>query len=252
MVLGSLDTWKTISDLAANLVTVLAFVIGVVAAYWAFVRERALWPRAGLKLLITHRVLTPDLVLLHVKVLVENLGSLRIRAQYVRVDVSQVLPVDGKVEPNLLPAASKPEGEKLTEVEWPPLLGASETREAGGKGQPKVPEIEPGETDEFCFDLLVPRGLETVHVYAYLKNVKRRRRDFGWEATEFYDVGDPVHKAIRFGMSPATEPLRDRSTSGAPGPIDPEEPRTRGQKEERPKPVDDPLGPGDPDPKEQA
>lgn len=245
---GALETVKTISDVAANVATVIAFGVGAIWAYWAFLRERTRWPRADLKLLISHRVVSPDHVLIHVKVVVQNLGNRRIKAEQVRVDISQVAPVDERVEAALDKVASDSGTDDedspfpLAEVEWPSIPGGSEAREFGGDGQPKTPQIEPGETDEFCFDLVVPRGLETIYVYAYVKNVKRRWRELGWEATDFYDIDDPGQRNVEFGSSKPTEPLRSRSTSAGNGP--------RNQKEPRPSPSPGPRAPGQPEPEE--
>lgn len=226
MVAGSLETVKTVSDVAANAVTIVALLVGAVWAYWAFVRERRRWPQAELALLISHRDLTAGKRLLQVKVVVHNLGALRITAREVRVDVHQVLPLDEEKKAAVDDGTLIPEEEY--EAEWPALPGGSQTRNWRVGERPRIPEIEPGESDEFCFDLIVPRTLEVVHVYAYLENVKRRRRKFGWSVTSFYDLaGETGEKRITFGSSEPKVALRSRPASPGPLPKSQQEPRPR-------------------------
>jgi hypothetical protein len=230
VVAGNLETVKTVSDVAANVATIAALLVGAFWAYWAFVRERTRWPRAEVSLLISDRDLTEEQALLQVKVLVHNLGGLRITARELRLDVHQVLPlaegVLGKVERDeLVP-------EKETEAEWPLLSNGFRVLEWGGEGQGRCPEIEPGESEEFCFDLVVPRSIETVHVYAYLRNAKRRRRrELGWSATAFHELLGKTEARVENDREPKTA-IRSRSVPAAAAP--------RAQKEPRPRPSDRP------------
>jgi len=250
LVAGALDTVKTVSDVAASVATIVALLVGAFWAYWAFIRERTRWPRAELMLSVSHRVLSRDEVVVHTKLVVRNLGGPRIKVQQVRLDICQVKPVNDEVHAALDRAAQRPDEVALTEVEWPPLPRGRERRELGG--QPKSPEIEPGETDEFCFDLVTPRGLETIYLYAHVKNSKHRGREFGWETTEFYDLNDAVEKKVEFGASKPAEPIRSRTGSPGKGPVGQKEPRPFEQQE--PRPLDPPASPGSgqPEPKESS
>jgi hypothetical protein len=68
MVTGTLETFKTYSDVASNFATVAAIAVGAVWSYRAFFRERVRWPKATVELVMSHRELTPEWTLLHVKV----------------------------------------------------------------------------------------------------------------------------------------------------------------------------------------
>lgn len=233
MVAGSLETVKTVSDVATNVVTITALLVGALWAYWAFVRERRRWPQAELALLISHRDLTADRALLQVKVVAHNLGALRITVRELRVDVSQVLPLEEETKAAVDDETLIPNEKEKYEAVWPALPGGSRTRNWRVGGQPRIPEIEPGESDEFCFDLIVPRTLEAIHVYAYLENVKRRGREFGWGVTAFYDLsGETGEKRITFGSSEPKVALRSRPA--------PPEPLPKGQQEPRPRPEGQP------------
>ncbi len=226
MVVGSLETVKTVSDVAANVATIFALLVGAVWAVWALHRERTRWPKAELALSVSHRDLTADRALLQVKVVAHNLGALRITVKELHVDVSQVLPLDEKTKAAVDDETLIPKKEEKYEAVWPLLPGGSRIRNWRVGGQPRIPEIEPGESDEFCFDLIVPRTLETVHVYAYLGNVKHRRREFGWVVTAFYDLsGETGEKRISFGSSEPKVALRSRPTSSGSLPKGQQEPR---------------------------
>lgn len=45
-----------------------------------------------------------------------------------------------------------------------------------------------GETDELHFDFVVDSDVQVVVIYSYLKNVKKRRREIGWNVTLVYDL----------------------------------------------------------------
>ena len=73
--LASIGDWKTISDIASNVVTIAAVGFGGAWAYWRFVRERTRWPRAELELVVTHCQLTEERTLLNATVKIRNAGA---------------------------------------------------------------------------------------------------------------------------------------------------------------------------------
>jgi hypothetical protein len=186
MGMGTLETFKTYSDIASNVTTVAAIVIGAIWSYRAFFRERVRWPKATVELVMSHRELSPEWTLLHVKVKVHNTGKGLMKLTSLRVDVFQVLPLLDDTRKQLEDGKLKPPGEVL--AEWHPhQQGMSRWGKPDGKGC--EPELEPDENEEFGNDFLVPSTLETVYVYVYIANeAKRRRRDLGWTVTNYYDL----------------------------------------------------------------
>ena len=184
---GSLETVKLVSDVASNVVTIAGVLIGAGWAYWAFVRERTRWPKANLELAMSHRTLTSDQTLLHIKVKVHNAGRGLMKLNELRVDVRQVLPLTDETAQELqggsLIATDRGRARWRTSAENQHIC-----RWGAGQPLPAEPEIEPGENDEFGNDFVVPSTLETVYVYVYLKNVARKGRDLGWTVTSYYDV----------------------------------------------------------------
>ena len=66
-------------------------------------------------------------------------------------------------------------------------------------------EIEPGESDEICFDYLIDTGVEIINIYSYFSNFKKKsmfrifnrfhicrrvlkKRDIGWQITTIYNL----------------------------------------------------------------
>src|SRR5262249_22499286 len=100
--LASLDAWKTVSDIASNVVTIAAVGVGAAWAYWRFVRERTRWPRAELELVVTHRELTDEHTLLNATVKIRNAGAGLMKLSAIRAYVYRILPLDEKTEARIL------------------------------------------------------------------------------------------------------------------------------------------------------
>lgn len=203
---GSLNTVKTVSDVAANAATIFALLIGAGWALWIFFRERAGKPKAGLALEVSHRQLTEDEQLLHVKVIVQNTGRRRIPVPELRVDINRVLPLDEETTASVRDQGLVPT--TRTEAKWPEVDGRVKKWPESER-----PEIEPGERDEYCFDFVVPTTLTLSSVYAYLPNVTRRDREMGWSTTTLYDISGSSgarEAEVSFGATKAPGPLRAR------------------------------------------
>lgn len=187
MVAGSLETVKTFSDVASNVFTVGAILVGAGWTYWAFLRERTRWPKATVELILTHRELSAEHTLLNAKVKIHNAGRGLMKLTRIRVDISQVLPLSGKDQKKLAADCLKPKNE--TRANWRFLDGARSLwgDQPGASPEPE-PEIEPEENDEFGYDFIVPSTLETVYLYVYIENAKKRGRKLGWCVTNYYDL----------------------------------------------------------------
>jgi hypothetical protein len=190
MVAGSLETVKLVSDVVSNVVTIAAVAIGGVWTYLTFIRERTRWPKANLELVMSHRELTPERTLLHVKVKVHNAGRGLMKLDELQVHVRHVFPLSEETSRELEDGALI--DEHSGKARW---RSRKQDRHAclWGPGQPEPrsvePEVEPGENDEYPNDFIVPSSLKTVFVYVYLKNVARRGREqLGWTVTSYYDL----------------------------------------------------------------
>lgn len=188
MVAGTLETVKLVSDVASNAATIAAVLVGGFWTYWAFVRERTRWPRANLELVMSHRELSADKTLLHVKVKVNNSGRGLMKLTELWVDVRRVLPLSDEVAEELrsgtlIAAESGKAGWRI------PQDCQHECRWGPGEKRKVEPEIEPGENDEFPHDFIVPSTLRTVYIYVHVKNEARKGRDeLGWTVSSYYDL----------------------------------------------------------------
>lgn len=173
---------KSWSDVAANIAQVLAIAIGGWWAYTKFIRQREEWPRVTVEQVVSRRLLDAEKILLRVAVKAKNDGSVLVELDDVRVDVYQVLPLAEEVQTSLETGTLV--AEDATEASWPCLKTSHRTWGAGEAS------IEPGESDEFGFDFVVPSQVKTVFIYCYIRNVMHQEREIGWQLSQFYDLDD--------------------------------------------------------------
>lgn len=183
------NDWKAVAEAVASVVTALGVVVAGVWAYWLYVRQRTRWPRAELAMELTHRVLPEDLNLLNAKVKIHNSGRGLMQPSALRIDLYRVLPLSDESRRLLAERRSLLDG-KGFEAEWPCL----ESRER--LWEEDAFDIEPGESDECLFDFFLAGDIETVFIYAYVDNQKKRKRfkarELGWSLTAFHDL---VHRS---------------------------------------------------------
>lgn len=156
---------------------IAAIILGGWWAYFRFIRQREGRPRASLKHNIQHFDLDEDNYLVHVSEEVTNSGQVLLQLVKRTTRVQRVLPPDP--EP-LASFVSK----NLHEVPWFQL---TQPHEDVTEGDP--PEIEPGETDHFDHDFIVPRSTNIIQIYSHFWNATRAEDDDrGWAQTTLYDL----------------------------------------------------------------
>jgi hypothetical protein len=188
MVAGSLETVKLVSDVVSNVATIGGVAIGGWWTYRTFIRERTRWPKANLELAMSHRELTADQTLLHIKVKIHNAGRGLMTLTKLRVDVRQVLPLTDKSAEDLQKGSLIKRGK--WRAKWP-IRAEDEHICLWGPGEEQEvePRIEPGENDELGNDFLVPSTWEMVYVYVYVTNAALKGRDeLGWTVTSYYNL----------------------------------------------------------------
>jgi hypothetical protein len=166
---------KDVAATAQSIATIIALLVG---AWWVF-KKRRNYPRAKFTHTVNHVALGEDLVLVHVGVLVENVGDVLLRVGPSWACVQQVSP---------FPAAHRKRlasGEDLlaagaSEADWP-LLKKCDRNWAGY-------EIEPGESGAFNFELPIPATMETVLVYTFFRNMAKPAREIGWNTTSVHSL----------------------------------------------------------------
>jgi hypothetical protein len=180
--IASIEDVKNVSDVIGNAVTAFAVIIGGVWAYLAFIRERTLWPRAELDLALDEHQLDSNTVLLSARLKVHNGGRGLMKLDQLRMDLHQVKPLGDEMRRKI--DSGMHFNSSGVEAAWPLIDQHVRTWEDD------KPEIEPGEADEFCLDFFIDPSIETIFVYAYLENVRkrRRRRRLGWPLTRIHDL----------------------------------------------------------------
>jgi hypothetical protein len=168
----------------SNVATAAAIFVGAIWAYWRFLRERTRWPRAALSLQLVERPLDPETTLLAVKLLVTNEGRGLMKLSELRFDLYRVRPLGEEMGAKI--SAGCAYVDDHLDAAWPLI---EQQRRAWEKKD--RPQLEPGESDEYCCDFFLDSAEETVFLYAYLDNVKRgklRRRPIGWTLSAFHDL----------------------------------------------------------------
>jgi hypothetical protein len=166
----------------SGVVTSAAIVIGGGWAYWKFFRERLRWPRAEVEILLDECLLAPDCNLVSIRVKVKNAGQGLMQVDEMWVDLRQVLPLRSDTQ-----EAIRSGGQydvTTVKAEWPSI------KELERKWTRGPAELEPGETECFSFDFFVDPAIEVVMVYAFVKNVAKKRgnRPLGWPIREYHEL----------------------------------------------------------------
>lgn len=185
---------ETITNITQAIVTTIALIVAGFWTYLIFVRTRQRYPRVE----ITHDVFDIAILeekrLLRVTIIVRNHGKVLLELVYGRVWIQQVVPFPDA----FLSAVQRDQDPVVTgsdspgeEYGWPiiaerNLVWTQEHR-----------EVEPGETERIDCDLIVPKSSQTVVIYTYLKNWKKKRygllgqrsREIGWNRNDVYEIG---------------------------------------------------------------
>lgn len=176
---------KDFANIVQAFFTSLAILIGGVWSYMLFVRKRQKYPRASIKHRIVCKPITNNKLLLHVAITIKSTGEVLLSLVSGEIHVQQVLPPTTDLL-GLIDQGLDPVEEGRCEVSWPMVC----SREfSWTKGEI---EIEPGESDEFCYDFIIDASIKTIEVYSYFKNAKKRKSDIGWGLTTVYDI--PVYE----------------------------------------------------------
>jgi len=164
-----------------DIFTVVAILVGGIWSYLLFVRKRQKFPRANISHKITHKPIDDNKVLLHLDVGISNAGDVLISIISGIVRLHQIVPAPDELL-STIRSGNDPISEEKNEYDWP-LIAEREP-----KWEKRNFEIEPGETDHANFDFIIDNDIETIEIYTYLKNKKKRFREIGWNLTTIYDL----------------------------------------------------------------
>lgn len=180
MCLSQVEQMVTIARDAA---TVIALIAGGAWTYWLFVQNRQKYPRARIEHSIRHWPTGEGKTLLHVDVIISNMGNVLISLVESRTTVQQVLPVADDLK-EMIAAGSELVENGKSEVDWP-TIGEHEVQYEKDQC-----EIEPDETQGIEHDFLVHGDVRTAQVYSHVRNESKRNKELSWDLTTLYDISD--------------------------------------------------------------
>jgi hypothetical protein len=188
--MASIEAVEQASSVAANVATVVALAVGGWWTYSRFFKNRSGKPRAAISHLTDDRSVTPEDVLIRVVIRVENTGLVVLPMKHLRCEISQV-------DPPSIEALDRLAARELINEEHLAELGCIRCYERDWSDG--MVSIEPGESDFFPFDFIVPATLKTISIYAHILNSSEKKKEIGWDLSAFYDV-----KASPTEIAPAT------------------------------------------------
>jgi hypothetical protein len=167
-------------DVLSSAATIIGIIVAGIWTYQLFIRQRTLESRAEVRHEITQRALTPTQALVHVTVFVENKGNVELRPGGAYTLLQQVLPIDSAMGERLQTGRDL-FLEDSTEIRWPELRRIRWEPEKAGV------TIEPGETERWDADFLVPTRVVTVGVFSEF-SLDKTDTSVAWSAQDFYDL----------------------------------------------------------------
>ena len=174
---NSISNWVSIAE---SIFTILAIIIGGIWTYIMFIKKRERYPRAN----ISHKLykcLLEDNLLIHLTVTIENISSVLMTIKSGEVRICQILPVPQSIK-ELIDETSDIVKKNANEAPWPEMS----IREFLEDKKPI--EIEPKEIDCLHFDFIIPKNVELIEVYSHLENIKKPKKEIGWNTTTLHKV----------------------------------------------------------------
>jgi hypothetical protein len=167
--------WRDVSAAAQSTLTTLAIIAGAIWFFW----RRQRFPHANVRHEVKYWYVGGRL-LLHVVVVVSNVGDVVLRLKGMGMRVQQVLPTPEVIEAAIA-RGEDPVRPRETEILWPDIA----KRECKWSWW-KAREIEPAETDEFHFSFALPVETKAVEVYTHVRNRRKRFKRIGWNTNSFW------------------------------------------------------------------
>ncbi len=169
-----IQNWTT---LIKDIITVIAIVTGGLWTYLRFIKGRLCFPQAKLIHEISEVALEESKILVRVTLIVKNIGNTLISIPKCETRIQQIKPLPSELLGKL--ATNDIYIDKYAEIKWSTI----DNRTVGIKS-----EIEPNETDEFVFDFVIDKSIETIIIYTYVENIKKWKHDIGWPKSTIYTL----------------------------------------------------------------
>lgn len=167
-----------IAQFLESIITITAIIIGGLWTYLLFIHNRQKFPRANIRQEISNFTLNENYNILHLNLVIENLGNVLIEIREIEVRVKQVLPIQESMKPLI---SEKMNIENIPEIDWPELTKKKNDLEKN------LYEVEPGETDSLSYDFVIDKYLELVEIYSHVINIKKKK-EIGWTCTDYHEI----------------------------------------------------------------
>jgi hypothetical protein len=176
----TLEQWKGIAGLAESFAKIAALAVGGAWTYLLFVKNRTGFPRAEVVHTCAAYPIDTAHALLRVTLTVKNTSNVLLQIVAGRIVVQQIAPFAGAA--TALEMGFAGTGDSF-EYAWP-LIG-DRTLEYSDD---RYLEVEPGESEAIDFDVFIGAEVQVVQIYSYLKNVRKKNREVGWNCTSIHPV----------------------------------------------------------------
>lgn len=163
----------------------LGIALGLIGGYYAFLRKRLRFPRIIMMHTINSWQVTKERSLIRLTLGLSNKGEVLFKYRNFRITIYQLRPWPSEIveliEKGEGPTYELSDGGWLfTEYRWPTL------HTINPQFSKNHCRIEPGEDDELYFEFSIPSNVETILVYTFLDNPKKK--GIGWNKTSVYKV----------------------------------------------------------------
>jgi len=175
--------WQLCNQIAQyveSIITIIAIIIGGLWTYILFIHNRQKFPRANVRQEISNFTLNENFKILHINLVIENIGNVLLEVREIEVRVKQILPVHKSIQ-QLISENMNINLENTPELDWPELMTKKNNYEKN------LYEVEPGETDSLSYDFLISKHLEVVEIYSHVKNLKKKK-EIGWTCTDYHEM----------------------------------------------------------------
>jgi hypothetical protein len=187
--MAMLGKLKDVFAVVQSFATVCALIVGGVWGAYLFQRERQHFENALLSYKVAHHPLEQDKTFLHVTVEIKNLGKTLLGISTAQTWVEQIDPVPSCVVEGVMLEQRIDQAirsHEMTSDTLPWCLIKNRTIEwKEGEFQ-----IEPGESDEVYFDLIIPAAVKVVKLYVKVVHagVSKGARGLVWQRELVYKV----------------------------------------------------------------
>jgi hypothetical protein len=176
-----MDEIGTIVEIIKNVLTSLAVIVGGIWTYILFVQKRQKYPRIEIKHQVTQKNLGNGKTLFHAIIEVDNIGDVFAKLEASEIRLLQVLPILAIID-KAVQCGEDPVKDGETEINWY-QLGVRKLI-----SEERLCEIEPGEKDTFHCDFVINDDVQSVMIYSYFQNEKKRKKELGWTCSTMHDI----------------------------------------------------------------